>query len=125
MKNTNPEKAYLKAWEDPNLREWRQSRDHELQGVERGHELVYLLCRHIAIKGKKVLDSGSGDGGISIALALAGAKVTSLEPESSRVYRSNLRYNGYRLNINLIQGKTGEILPRIVSEIENDKEINI
>ena len=113
MKNQNPEQAYLEYWENPDLKKhpcYQQWRDYELAGVERGKQFAQMTSRHTSLPGKRVLDNGSGDGGLSIAFAQGGAKVYAIEPDPERVYRSNLRFRGYDLDIRLFRGKA-ENLP--------------
>lgn len=113
MNHQNPEKEYLEYWERPYLKSspyYRHWRDYELAGVERGKNFSEIISRQVSLPGKKVLDNGSGDGGISIAFAQRGAEMYALEPDKERVYRSNLRFRGYQLGVRLAQAQA-ENLP--------------
>lgn len=52
----------------------------EMNGIMRGQNAIHALARHTSLQGKVVLDVGSGNGGMCIAAAEAGAaKVHGLE----------------------------------------------
>lgn len=76
------------------------------------------ICKKIAdkidiyskIKGKKVLDVGSGLGGCCVELARLGGTVSGIEPEPEKIILSRRLAKIERLNIEFIKG-IGESLP--------------
>lgn len=72
---------------DATVERKRLSLEFELSGIERGQSLVKLLSElNCSLPGKTVLDIGSGNGGLCIATALAGAaNVHGLEAEPQRI----------------------------------------
>ena len=58
--------------------------------VEIGEEKAGMVERYIALAGKRVLDIGCGDGGISIAFARRGAIVTGIDCDQNRIKRAKV-----------------------------------
>ncbi|NOY59303.1 MAG: methyltransferase domain-containing protein [Calditrichaeota bacterium] len=67
---------------NPNKRLWKNYNDFS---EARGELVVDLLSRFINLHNAKILDIGCGTGGISIALAKAGAKVTAVDPDAGKI----------------------------------------
>jgi len=63
------------------------NRDYALRAIDRGNQIADIVEERILVKGAKVLDLGSGDGGVSIAFALRGGQATSLEMSKERIDR--------------------------------------
>jgi len=72
---------------DSTVERKRLSLEFELSGIERGQSLINLLQElNYPLTGRSVLDIGSGNGGLCIAAALAGAaKVHGIETEPQRI----------------------------------------
>jgi len=67
---------------------WRK---HEMAAVQRGGEVVNRLSAIVPIRGKRVLDLGCGYGGISVAVALAGASVIGVDFADHRLQGARIR----------------------------------
>jgi ubiquinone/menaquinone biosynthesis C-methylase UbiE len=76
-----------------------------LRAVERGRLLVSRLEERKPLQGATALDIGAGSGGLSIALAERGAKVTALEPDEGRRRWAQTRIAGYGANVELRDGE--------------------
>lgn len=69
---------------NPNERLWKNYSDFSMY---RGRLVVDLLSRFIDLHNANIFDVGCGTGGISIALAKAGAKVTAIDPDAEKIKR--------------------------------------
>lgn len=75
--------AYEVAPSHPRAAQWQQATKSK---VQRGELAVRLLASELKnVKDKIVLDIGAGEGGASLALAAAGARVIALEPSIKRI----------------------------------------
>lgn len=70
--------------------------------VERGRALVEELASHVSIPGSRALHIGAGSGGVSIALAEAGAMVTAIEPDELRFRWAQTRIAGHGHDVRLV-----------------------
>ena len=61
-----------------------------LQKVEVGKKKVAMVERHLSIAGKRILDIGCGDGGISIAFAKRGGVVSGIDSDPNRIERASV-----------------------------------
>lgn len=71
---------------NPNKRLWE---NYDNFSTARGELVVHVLSRFIDFPNAKILDLGCGTGGISIALAKAGAKVTAVDPDAGKIETLN------------------------------------
>ncbi len=69
---------------NPNDRLWKNYSDFS---AARGKLVVTLLSRFFDLQNSSILDFGCGTGGISVALAKAGAKVTAIDPDAKKIKR--------------------------------------
>jgi len=66
-------------------------REHELTAVQRGAEIVAQLQEFTPLEGRRILDLGCGYGGVTVALALAGASVVGTDFEDQRLWGAAIR----------------------------------
>lgn len=67
---------------------WRR---HELSAVEHGQAIIKRLARFVPLEGKQALDIGCGYGGLSVALAQAGASVVGIDYDPRRLLGASVR----------------------------------
>ena len=74
-------------------------RDYAWREIQRGREIVRIVRQVTPLRSKRVLDVGSGYGGMLISMAEQGANVTGIEidPERARIGRQRL----HELNMNV------------------------
>ena len=83
------DRRYFELWQKaaevaPEESIYEQSLRWNLGHVERGEEYVAAVRPYIAIAGSRVLDVGSGSGGVCIAFARHGAHCSGVEPNPQR-----------------------------------------
>ncbi len=95
----------------PDFEEWTQKRlwaerhqDRVMDTLERG------VLEGRSVKGLRVLDLGSGRGGLSVMLAIRGAKVTALDLRKRNCRILRLRASRYGLKVKAVRA-VGEALP--------------
>src|SRR5258708_30415496 len=79
-----------------NVAVWRE---YALSEIQRGREIVRLLRQVAPLRGKRVLDIGSGYGGMLISMAEQGANVVGVEidPERARMGKQRLADLGMQI----------------------------
>lgn len=92
----------------PNFQQWREDRIWQ-ERVQR-ERLAQIERYGGALRGRRILDLGSGMGGTSVALALAGAFPLAYEYNRAYCEITQLRAARYNLNLPVING-AGEALP--------------
>lgn len=75
-----------------------------LDMVKKGHLIADMVARHVDIQKKRVLDIGSGDGGVSVAFAQRGAKTVGLDYNPERCKLGRLRAKDYDVKISFFTG---------------------
>jgi 2-polyprenyl-3-methyl-5-hydroxy-6-metoxy-1,4-benzoquinol methylase len=80
------------------------------KAVERGRSVVKRLGELIELRGCDALDIGAGSGGLSIALADAGARVRAIEPDPNRLQWAKVRIQGHGAEVDLSEA-SAEALP--------------
>ncbi|MCB0253733.1 MAG: class I SAM-dependent methyltransferase [Anaerolineae bacterium] len=91
------------------IKHWRE---HELTAVLRGNTVVMHLQDFSSVAGLQILDVGCGYGGVSIALALAGASVVGTDFDAQRLEGAKIRVHEDHpgSNVRLVRS-AGESLP--------------
>jgi SAM-dependent methyltransferase len=84
-------------------------RDYATRDIQRSREIVRQLRQRSSLRGKRVLDVGSGHGGALIAFAEQGAEVVGIEIDAERcqVGKQRLRDLGFE-----VEWHQGDILDR-------------
>jgi 2-polyprenyl-3-methyl-5-hydroxy-6-metoxy-1,4-benzoquinol methylase len=85
----------------PNANVWR---DYAWREIQRGREVVRLIRQATTLRGKRVLDVGSGYGGMLICMAEQGAIVTGIEIDSERANLGRQRLAELGMEINYCEG---------------------
>ncbi|MFH1277007.1 MAG: methyltransferase domain-containing protein [Candidatus Eisenbacteria bacterium] len=80
----------------PQYRTWLL---YGLTGILRGRECGTALEEFISLKGSRMLDFGCGEGGIAVALTQAGASVTAIDVDESRVRRTEALARDFELSV--------------------------
>ena len=78
--------------------------EYGLDAVERGGQAADHIAEHSQIDGEKVLDLGCGEGGMSVAFALRGGQVTSLDIDEDRIYRTQIRASEHNVSVQPVIG---------------------
>ena len=101
----------------PDFAKWREGRLWQEKKQQRTLNILKLFLRlssprrdQLELSGLKILNLGCGMGGLSTALALAGAQVISLDYNLAYCEITRLRGQRYNLNLSLVNG-AGEDLP--------------
>jgi 2-polyprenyl-3-methyl-5-hydroxy-6-metoxy-1,4-benzoquinol methylase len=89
----NPEhKTYSELVEEelsrPHMASSTGVRDYVFSAGRRGEELAEFLASRIAVEGARVLDAGTGDGGVAVALARRECRVTAFDNTWNNVARA-------------------------------------
>jgi 2-polyprenyl-3-methyl-5-hydroxy-6-metoxy-1,4-benzoquinol methylase len=94
----------------PRYRAWHT---HALSGIERGRVQIEIVSRFSReIRGARVLDFGCGDGGLAVAFARAGARVTAIDSDPGRVERTRALAEDFGQEVDVRQDREfGEGLP--------------
>ena len=74
--------------------------EYAFSAVERGLLIADIIEKHTAVQGSRVVDLGSGEGGVSIAFALRGAETTALDAEPDRIDRMNVWASEHNVYVN-------------------------
>jgi ubiquinone/menaquinone biosynthesis C-methylase UbiE len=88
----------------PRDREYDAYLSFNMRAVERGRSVVALLRRFRPVDGVAALDIGCGSGGLAIALAESGARVSAVEPDPTRRAWAEARIRGHRESVELMAG---------------------
>ena len=84
-----------------NAEVWRAYAWREIQ---RGREIVRMIRQVTPLRGKRVLDVGSGYGGMLISMAEQGAAVTGIEIDAERARVGKQRLGELRLEVPYLEG---------------------
>ena len=84
-----------------NAEVWRAYAWREIQ---RGREIVRMIRQVIPLRGKRVLDVGSGYGGMLISMAEQGAAITGIEIDPERARMGKQRLNELGLEVPYLEG---------------------
>jgi SAM-dependent methyltransferase len=79
-------------------------REYAWREIQRGREIVRMLRQVITLRGKRVMDVGSGYGGMQISMAEQGAEVTGIEIDAERARMGQLRLKELGMNVPYIEG---------------------
>jgi 2-polyprenyl-3-methyl-5-hydroxy-6-metoxy-1,4-benzoquinol methylase len=79
-------------------------RDYAWKEIQRGREIVRMLRQVAGLRGKRVLDVGSGYGGMLIAMAEQGAEVTGIEIDAERARMGKARLDELKMEVAYIEG---------------------
>lgn len=63
-------------------------REYVLSAARRGEEIAEFLASRVVVQGARALDAGTGDGGIAVALARRGCRVTAFDNSQDNVVRA-------------------------------------
>src|SRR5882762_900253 len=91
----------LEYVEGHNAEVWR---DYAWREIQRGREIVRMLRQVTGLRGKRVLDVGSGYGGMLIAMAEQGASVTGIEIDPERARTGQLRLKELQMEVPYFEG---------------------
>ena len=72
--------------------------------VGAGEQKVCMVERHLSLGGKRILDIGSGDGGISIAFAKKGGIVTGIDNDPNRIERARVQAQEHGVTVGFLLG---------------------
>ena len=79
-------------------------REYAWREIQRGREIVRTVRQVTALRGKRVLDVGSGYGGMLIAMAEQGANVTGIEIDAERARMGQLRLQDLKMDVLYLEG---------------------
>jgi SAM-dependent methyltransferase len=79
-------------------------REYAWREIQRGREIVRLVRQVTGLRGKRVLDVGSGYGGMLISMAEQGANVTGIEIDPERARMGQLRLKELKMEVPYIEG---------------------
>jgi SAM-dependent methyltransferase len=79
-------------------------RDYANREIQRGREIVRMIRQVVPVRGKRVLDVGSGYGGMLISMAEQGADVTGVEIDLERAQMGNRRLRELGMQIPYFHG---------------------
>jgi 2-polyprenyl-3-methyl-5-hydroxy-6-metoxy-1,4-benzoquinol methylase len=79
-------------------------RDYAWREIQRGREIVRTIRQVTPLRGKRVLDVGSGYGGMLISMAEQGAHVTGIEIDAERARMGQLRLTELKMDAAYIEG---------------------
>ena len=86
----------------PNHPKYQEWKDYILLGVERASTYIEILrANQISIAGKKILDFGCGNGGLTVALAKGGATVTGIDISEQSINRAKALCRDYGVQADL------------------------
>lgn len=80
-----------------------------MRAVERGEIVVRRLREEGPLEALDALDVGAGSGGLSIALAKAGANVSAIEPDPLRLRWAEVRIRGHGADVRLTAGAAEQL----------------
>lgn len=83
--------------------------DYARQSVSRGEKIMESLAPHVALKNKKILDCGCGDGGVAVAFARAGCTVTAIDKNPKSLALARQKLDRENLKITLLQKNAEEM----------------
>lgn len=100
------DRGYFELWKQaaeiaPEHPAYELSLRWNLDHVARGEEYVAAVQRYRSIAGSRVLDVGSGSGGVCIAFARHGAVCTGVEPDPQRFEWSRVRTRDHGMRAEL------------------------
>jgi len=84
---------------------YKQRLEYVINSIKRGKLIKKIIERYKSLDNKKILDIGSGEGGISIAFGKDNkSHVCALDIDPDWIKRAKIRSVEERVNINLIYG---------------------
>ena len=86
---------------NPNTSLWTH---YEENAISRGNLVVQILSKHMNLESAQIMDVGCGTGGISLALARAGARVKAIDPDPVKIAQAIQITNLYD-SIEIMQGE--------------------
>jgi 2-polyprenyl-3-methyl-5-hydroxy-6-metoxy-1,4-benzoquinol methylase len=90
-------------------------REYAWREIQRGREIVRMVRQVTELRGKRVLDVGSGYGGMLISMAEQGANVTGIEIDVERARIAQMRLKELKMEVPYIEGDICK--PGIADEI--------
>lgn len=79
-------------------------RHYAWREIQRGREIVRMIRLVTTLRGKRVLDVGSGYGGMLISMAEQGANVTGIEIDPERARLGRQRLHELKMEVSYIEG---------------------